>query len=463
MGDKLLDLITGSDPSWDRRWRYNCAIFLISYIFMGAVTGITNDTYVSYLELTVPDVVKALPMYSSIATFVMAMGLFLVHRYGYKKIIILAPLVLIAALLACIYSRDDMVLLIANILVNIGAGMFDFIYPMMYTSYAPKEHRVSLFARVMYCNLISQSILTFFNGKIVVWKFSQYMNISYDQASNLSEHPALLSASSMVKYICSYEFALWIAIAFTALSLICLFFLREQVSDYQETKEERDKRQSEKKFDWRLLCNKYIVMWIIAFSIIRFGALLVTPYFPIYLNNFLHISRGTVSTIITMQTLSMVLGYLAAPYLEKKLGSIVSISLFIFLCIPLMLLMANGMMFGANIAWCIGIILFLRSGIANATAPIEQSLPLTFMSKDLVPAYSSFMLIANSAVGIIAGLYARYWLLATDSGYATAYYVTSVFYIIAAILIFAFFFKKYNRGLSDKEIDNDKEIKQAEI
>ena len=173
MEEKLVGIITSNDKNWDSRWKYNCAIFIVSYIFMGAVTGITNDSYISYLNLTVPNVVKALPMYTSIATFIMAMTLLLVHKLGYKKIILFAPIALIGALLSCIYSSNAKVILISNILVNIGAGMFDFIYPLMFTSYTPKEKRISMFSRVMYCNLISQSLLTFLNGKVVVWKFSR--------------------------------------------------------------------------------------------------------------------------------------------------------------------------------------------------------------------------------------------------------------------------------------------------
>lgn len=455
----FVELITSTDKNWNKRWKYNCAIFIISYIFMGAVTGITNDSYISYLNLTVPDVVKGLPMYASIGTFVLAMSLLLVHKLGYKKIIIFAPIVLIGALLSCIYSNNGNVILVANILVNIGAGLFDFIYPLMFTSYTPKENRISMFSRVMYCNLISQSILTFLGGKIVVWKFSKYLGLTYDKTSILSQNAENLSSSQLFYYIKSYKFVLWLAIIFTILALVCLFFLRERVEDYQETQEETLARKSEKKFDIKLFYNKYIIMWIVIFSIIRFGALLVTPYFPIYLNNFLHISRGTVSTIITAQTVAMVLGFLAASYLEKKLGSIISIATTMVLCIPLMLIMANGTIFGSNIVWVIGGVLFIRSGLANASNPIQQSLPLTFVSKNLAPAYSSFILISNSVVGIFAGIYARYFLLRTESGYGTAYYITSTLYFTAIVLLVVVYTKKYNRGLSEKEI-KEHEVKE---
>ena len=69
----LVNLITSKDENWDKRWKYNCAMFILCYIFMGAVTGITNDSYLSYLNITVPNVVKALPTYASIGTFIIAM------------------------------------------------------------------------------------------------------------------------------------------------------------------------------------------------------------------------------------------------------------------------------------------------------------------------------------------------------------------------------------------------------
>ena len=193
-------------------------------------------------------------------------------------------------------------------------------------------------------------------------------------------------------------------------------------------------------------------MWVVIFGIIRFGALLVTPYFPIYLNNFLHISRGVVSTIITFQTLAMVLAYFCTPYLEKKFGAIVTIALVTILCTPLMVVMANGAMFGSNVAWVIGIVLFLRSGVANASAPIEGSLPLTFVPKNLVPAYNSLILVTNSIVGIIAGLFARYYLLQTQNGYATAYYIAAGLYLFASILLLIVFTKKYNRNSTEEKI-----------
>lgn len=451
MNDTLLNLITSKDENWDKRWKYNCAIFIISYIFMGAVTGITNDSFVSYLNITVPDVVKALPAYASIATFAIAIILLFTSKIGYKKIAIGSPIILLLGLFACIYSTNTTVILIANIIINIGVAMYDCIYPLMFTSYTPIEERTSMFSRVMYCNLISQSILTFFNGKIVVWKFSKNLKISYDQAAILSEHQDKLTSMQLSAYTSSYKFVLWIAVILTVISLFFLFFLKEQVQDYQETKEEIAERKSGKKFDFKLLANKYVIMWVVIFSVIRFGALLVTPYFPIYLNDFLHISRGVVSTIITFSTIAMVLGYFCTPWLEKKLGAIVTIAVATILCVPIMFIMPHGAMFGANVSWAIGIILFFRSGIANASGPIELSLPLTFVPKNLVPTYNSLILVTNAVVGIIAGLFGRYVLFTKPSGYGTAYYIAGAVYLLCSIVLLIIFTKKYNRPSNNSE------------
>ena len=459
MENGLVDLITNKDKNWNQRWKYNCAIFIISYTFMGAVTGITNDSYMSYLNLTVPEVVKAFPTYMSIATFILAIVLLFVHKFGYKKLILLAPIMTIAGFLVCIYSKSANLILIANIVLLIGVCMYDFMYPLMFTSYTPKEERTKMFARVMYCNLISQSIIGFVNGKIVVWKFAKSLHISYDKASLLSEHANKLNSSQLNAYIGGYKFVLWLGLILTVLSLCALLFLNERVEDYRETEEEMASRKAEKRFDFKLFANKYVIMWVVVVATIRFGALLVTPFFPIYLNNFLHISRGTVSTIITFQTLAMVLGFFATPVLEKKFGAIVTMGVTTILCIPLMLIMANGAMFGTNVAWIIGLVLFLRSGLANTSGPIQGSLPLTFVPKNLVPAYNSLILVVNSIVGIIAGQVAKNVLLKTDAGYGKAYYITSAFYLTACIVLLIVFTKKYNRSL-DK---NETKLKKEEV
>ena len=157
----------------------------------------------------------------------------------------------------------------------------------------------------------------------------------------------------------------------------------------------------------------------------------------------------------------MLIGYTFAPWLEKKLGSIVSISVMTLSCTPLMLLMAKGNIFGSNVAIAIGIVLFLRSGLANASMPVQQSLQMALVPKNLRPAFSSLTTIVNAVVGIGVGLFTSLFLLKDPSGYAIAYYIAAAFYIVACILLLILK-KKYNR-IMEKESEEEKiERKQEE-
>ncbi|MDU4473471.1 MAG: MFS transporter, partial [Clostridium perfringens] len=81
-----------------------------------------------------------------------------------------------------------------------------------------------------------------------------------------------------------------------------------------------------------------------------------------------------------------------------------------------------------------------------------SSLPLTFVPKNLVSAYNSLILVVNSLIGIVAGIYTRYSLLKTESGYGKAYYIAGDLYLIASIFLLIIFTKKYNRTNNDSEV-----------
>lgn len=445
MGDAALQ----QPVAWNKRFKRNCYIYIIIYGFMGAVTGVTNNTYVSYLDLVSPKMVQGMNIYSAISAIIMSLLLLYIHKVGYKKVLVISPIVSIIGLGISLFTYNDAAVATAFVLMSAGVGMFDFVYPLMFTSYVPKEKRVTMMSRVMYVNLITQAIVTFFGGKIVVWIFSKLHGVTYTVASKLSADASKLSGQVLTDYIDSYKSVIYIAIAFTLCALVFAFFLKEKPADYRETESERAERKQ--KFNFKGLFTKTVVLWIVFLALIRCGALLVVPYFPIYLNNFLHIDRGVVSTIITLQTVAMLIGYFFAPWLEKKLGSINSIGILTLLCVPLMLVMANGALISpANVAWIIGSILFVRSGLANASMPIQQTIQMTFVSKDFRPAFSSVITLMQAGVGILVGLFTQFFLLKRPSGYATAYYWTSGFYTVACIMMMICF-HKYNRSLDHQK------------
>ena len=451
----LVNISALNDPSleWDSRYKRNCFIYIVIYGLLGAVTGITNNTLLSYLDLAAPKVVAGLNIYTAIGSALMAIMLIYIHKVGYKKVLVIAPLLTIGTMMAIILTDDPLVIGIAYALLTAGVGIYDFMYPLMYSVYVPRKIRTFMMSAVMIVNVVTQACVTFFGGKIVVGIFSKLMHTSYDEASNLSGNQSQMTGHTLTTYITSYKSVIYIAMGFTILAFICSLFLKEKVADYTESVAELEERKAKKAVNFKLLAQKDIIIFLIFLGLIQMGALLVVPYFPIYLNNFLHIQRGTVSTIITLQTLSMLIGYTFAPWLEKKFGSIISVSVTTIACTPLMLLMAKGKIFGNGITLAIGIIMFLRSGLANASMPIQQSLKMALVPKNLRPAFSSLMTIISSVVGIIVGLFTSFILLKHPEGYAMAYYITAALYVIACILLLVLK-KKYNHIMDDKN-DND--------
>lgn len=100
------------------------------------------------------------------------------------------------------------------------------------------------------------------------------------------------------------------------------------------------------------------------------------------------------------------------------------------------------------------VVLFLRSGIANASMPIQQELQMIFVDKDLRPAFSSLLTLISAGVGIINGLFTQFYLLKTMAGYAHGYYIAAVLYVIGAILLLTFFKKKYNHSMENSSEEN---------
>ena len=445
-----LDDINGQ---WNKRYKRNVYIYILIYGILGAVTGITNNTMISYMDIVVPDVVKGINMYSAISSLIVAILLIYVHKFGYKKILLLSPILAVIALLSTALTSSNIIITISYIIIVAGVTIYDFMYPLMYTSYVPRNKRTTMMSVVMTVNLVVQAIMIFFGGKIVVAIFSMMQKISYDKASVLSGNIGSMSKSVLTNYTNAYRYIVLLAAILMGLAFFAAMLLKEKPSDYIEETHESNKRI----FDFKPLANKYVIWWIVFLELTQIGILLIVPYFPIYLNDFLHIQRGTVSTIISLQTAAMAISYVFAPWLEKKMGSVVSNAVLTILCIPLMLLMANGTMFGSSIVIAIGIIFFLRSGFANAPMPIQNSFQMMLVSKDLRPAFSSLITIANAVIGILVGLFTQFILLKHNSGYATAYYITSIFYLAACIELLIVFTKKFNRimqGKSKKDEEN---------
>ena len=372
-----------------------------------------------------------------------------VHKYGYRNILlVLPPMTAIFMALTCV-TTNQIIIMIAYTISWTAIGVYDLMYPLMWTSYVPGKIRTKMFSVVMIVNLITQTICTFFGGKAVVWFFSLHQGTSYRDASIASGRLELMHGQVLANYTNAYRILLVITAAVTMLAFILALFIHDVPRDYRSEASEESTTPAQKAAMYKKLLNKRTIMWIVYIAGVQLGARLIAVYVPIYLNNYLHIPRDVSSTINTFVQAAMLIGYFFAPFLEKKMGAIVSVAAGTITCVTVMLLLANGRHLGSGMFLfvIVGILLFLRTGLANATMPIQQEVQMVTVDKDLRPAFTGVVQIAFAVVGIIDGLFTEFYLFNTQDGYANAYYIAAVIYIIASVLLLVFFAKKYNRIL----------------
>lgn len=431
--------------NWNPRYKRNVYLYLWIYGILGAVTGITNDALLSYLQIVSPELISGLNIFTAISALLMSFIILSVHEVGYRKILLLLPPISTIFLILTTLTTNQPIIMIAYVISMTSIGLYDIIYPLMWTSYIPEKIRTKWFTTVMIVNLVMQTLFVFLGGKAVVFLFSKLDHIAYDYASALSAHPELMHGVVLNTYTNAFK----IVIVFTALinifAFILAYFIKDEPADYRNTQQE--KTGLTKLDTYKKLFNKTTIMWIVYVCGIQLGARLVVPYIPIYLNNYLHIPRGITSTINTVQTAAMFIGYMFAPFLEKKLGTVVSIASGTLACAPLMVLLANGRAIapGVTMFVIVGVLLFLRSGLANATMPINQKFQMIIVDKDLRPAYTAVVQVAMAIVGIVDGLFTGFYLFKTPNGYFTAYYITAAIYVVLSVLLIVKMVKKYNR------------------
>lgn len=229
---------------------------------------------------------------------------------------------------------------------------------------------------------------------------------SYPDASIASGQPELMHGQVLSNYTNAYRILLLITAAVTMLAFILALFIHDVPRDYRSEASEKTTTAAQKAAMYKKLLNKRTIMWIAYIAGVQLGARLIAVYVPIYLNNYLHIPRDVSSTINTFVQAAMLIGYFFAPFLEKKMGAIVSVAAGTITCVPVMLLLANGRHLGSSMFLfvIVGILLFLRTGLANATMPIQQEVQMVIVDKDLHPAFTGVVQIAYAVVGIIDGL-----------------------------------------------------------
>jgi len=422
-------------------------MFIVIYAVVGLLGGVALDVLPTYLSATpeTAELAKSMSIFLGVGFLGGAALLLLIPKIGYKFVISLACIGSMIGLGAVKYVSSVTVLAIITGVIFVGVCLFDAILPSFLTCYTTEKNKNFIFSTAIWTNIAGMTLATGLGGTLITWRFSKILGIAYEKAKELTANTDAFSALQHQSYLDAHTEVLFMFVAVAVIAFIPVLFIKQKPVDYQEV----EKKEKEK-FNWSIFANKYIVLFVVYTFLIRFGAGLITPHFSVFLSK-MGIARSTVSSLVSAQYFAMVLFVMVSPIVIKKLGKVVCLGGMALLAIPFVMLIANGQAFGTAMIPAVGIGLFFRSGFANLSSPVQQSLPMEFVSKELRPAYSSVIFVVMGASQILAGLFSRNFLLNLENGYGISYYVTAVIYISAAIMLLVVFTKKYNRSSSDEQ------------
>lgn len=436
-------------PSIQQRHKRNLLLFIVSYVINNLASGILYDTYVNYLQEVSLTVATSFWAFYGYATFLSALLLLLVPKSGYKKLLFFCAAATSAAFFCVVYIKSEAVFYLSTLLALTGVQLHFIMlapYVAAYTSSAGSKS-IDWYTRTYYMGYVGYFLTTFLGGAATVKLFSAHAGVTYEKARELTEYITDVTGSTKAAYLDGNRDVLIITGIVTMLSMIPIFFIKEEREDFTATDSRQDAKQSfkEKAHDIiTVLFRKDALMYLLYWALISFAMGLFTSYYTVFLNRNLHIDKATSSLLVSISYAAIVIFMLFTPYAVKKLGTVGTICFTVLLSVPFMLIIANGDHFGKAMIPMVGLGLFMRAGLANLGSPAESSLSMMIAPKDLRPAFTSVVNFMAGIVSIISGNFTGKILFVTQEGYRTAYYIAAVLYFLAALVMITLF-KKYNR------------------
>lgn len=432
------------DSNEIKRIDKNALLFTLSFGVMGGIFGLINDAFRSYVRIVNPDISKNFTIYIGIAMIILTLVIISINKFGFKKILIFLELLIMVAFITSITVPNSYILPLDIIALQLGYKSFNFIIILVMVSYSSRGNRIFRFARALLLYVFIEAIVSMFDGKLVVYIFKNFLNITYKQANLLSKNIDKFSSFQLHSYLTSYKIVIILGVFLTILSLSFLLFIREKESDFRDPVQFNNwKERINAYIDFRIFKDKYIIIWIVYSTLMSLDSTLIAPNLAVYLGNYLHIERGTVSTLISAKSFGEVLLLLITPFLVKKLGAIKAFSLLLLFSAPLMLLLTFSTSLGSSMIMLVGVALFFRYGFTMATHPIQNSLELLLVKKNL----RAFLVASTAALdGIISsfvGLYGKKLFFYSVSGYQSLFMIFTVVFVISSALVYFGYRKRF--------------------
>lgn len=443
--------MTKTDAKSDRRYLWNLCMFTVSFVISNLVSGIIYDVYVNYLQEVGREVAVSFWSYYGYSAFISAALLLLIPKIGYKALLLFCAATCTAAIGAILFFDNTYLYALTTLLALSGLQLHFAILSPYIAAYTKKDNKINWYSRVYYIGYSGYFLTTFLGGMVTVKFFSMRGHILYDEARKLTEYIEDMAPDIYNAYLQGNKDVLLLTGILSALAFIPVCLIKEQRSDYQMTAPKEKIALSQKISMYRrAIFNKYTMTYLIYWAMINFGMGLFTSYYTVFLNRNLHIDRATASFMVSFSYLALVLFMLFTPYIVKKIGQVNTLGGVSLLSIPFMLIIANGDKFGALMIPVVGFALFMRSGLVNLSYPVDSSLSMEIVDKQLRPIFATVINVVAGLASVVSGWVTGNILFVTQEGYRTAYYIAAVFYAVGCTLLLIGL-RKFNWTLSEEK------------
>lgn len=435
------------------RYRRNIILFIISYTISNMVSGIIYDTYVNYLQEAAHGVATSFWAYYGYASFVSAILLIFIPKIGYKSILVFCSVACTGALVAVVFLDAPGLFHATTLLSMVGLQLHYALLTPFIASYTTQENKIKWYSRTYYIGYIGYFLTTYLGGVLTVQLFALRAGETYAAAKKMTEYLEELTGFAKNAYLQGNRDVLLITAVLSALSILPVLLLRQDKADYRP-QETRVSVWQWLKDAAKAITGKYALLYLVYWALINFGMGLFSSYYTVFLNRNLHIDKATSSLLVSISYIALVVFMIFTPAVVKKFGQVGTLGGVALLSIPFMLIIANGDRFGRFMIPVVGVALFMRSGLINLSSPVDSSLSMELVSRDLRPVYASAINFIASLASIASGHFTGKVLFVTQEGYRTAYYVAAVIYTIACTLLLVGL-RRFNRTNEQEGSDGE--------
>ncbi|MCM3765857.1 MFS transporter [Neobacillus niacini] len=201
-------------------------------------------------------------------------------------------------------------------------------------------------------------------------------------------------------------------------------------------------KKSAKSFSWKNNGMKLIVLFAVAQILIGFGSGLVIPYLNLYFSDRFSASTTSIGFIISLGQAATAFAMFIGPWVVKKVGEVKAVVFLQLASLPFLLLTAY-----TNHLWIAALGFLFRQALMNAGNPIQMSLMMSKVNDSMKGLANSvnqmvfnlgWALMGPVSTGIVVQ-YGAYW------GYAYVFTITATLYLIGSLYFFIVF-----KGISTK-------------